>query len=379
MARQPARGSKSAPVPAEHVEQRGPTEFRDPVTRREMQKAAVWFGMALAIAGVIVLAQPLLLIIGGIIFAVFLDGGARLLGRALPIGRGWRLAIVILLGFGFIGWVFWFAGTTIAAQFEALRLVVAAQFERLMAFAASLGLLPRGQAANLGTELLGSVGRLTTAVGSAIGAVGSMILMIVIGIFLAIEPRIYDRGIAWMLPMRHRQRFYRLANHVGFTLRRLLFGRLVGMVFEGFFTWFMLAYVGQIFGVGPVPMAALLGLITGLLAFLPNIGAITSGVIMVAVGFSAGPQEGVWAIIVYFLVQNVDGYLVIPYIARRTVDLAPALVLGMQLLMGALFGILGVLFADPILASLKVVLLDLSGGDVESDAKHPPKAAQKPG
>ena len=86
-----------------------------------MAKAAVWFGMALAIVGVIVLAQPLLLIIGGAIFAVFLDGGARLLGRFLPIPRGWRLLLVLLLGFGFLGWVFWFAGTTIAAQFEALR------------------------------------------------------------------------------------------------------------------------------------------------------------------------------------------------------------------------------------------------------------------
>jgi predicted PurR-regulated permease PerM len=59
-------------------------------------------------------------------------------------------------------------------------------------------------------------------------------------------------------------------------------------------------------------------------------------------------------------VQNIDGYLVVPYIARRTVDLAPAVVLAMQLLMGALFGILGVLFADPILATLKVVLIELS-------------------
>ena len=67
--------------------------------------------------------------------------------------------------------------------------------------------------------------------------------------------------------------------------------------------------------------------ITGLLAFLPNIGAIISGVLMVAVGFSAGPNEGLCAIFVYFFVQNVDGYLVIPYIARRTVDLAPAMVL----------------------------------------------------
>ena len=66
--------------------------------------------------------------------------------------------------------------------------------------------------------------------------------MIVIGIFLASEPRIYDRGIAWMLPLRHRAGFYRIAEHVGFTLRRLLFGRLVGMIFEGVFTWFMLTH-----------------------------------------------------------------------------------------------------------------------------------------
>ena len=141
--------------------------------------------------------------------------------------------------------------------------------------------------------------------------------------------------------------FYRIADHVAFTLRRLLFGRLLGMIFEGFFTWFMLAYVSQSFGLHPIPMAALLGLITGMLAFIPNVGAIISGVLMVAVGFSAGPSEGLFAIFVYFFVQNVDGYLVIPYIARRTVDLAPAIVLGMQLLMGALFGILGVLVRRP--------------------------------
>ena len=368
MATRPAKRTAKVP-PEAHVEQPGPTEFSDPLTRRELKRAIVWFGTALAIVGVIVLAQPLLLIVGGAIFAVFLDGGARLIGRWLPIGRGWRLAIVILLGFGFVGWVGWFAGTTIAEQFETLRMVVTAQFDRLMAFVAGLGLIPNGQAANLGSELLGSVGRLTSAVGSAVGAVGSAILMLVIGIFLAVEPRLYDRGVAWMLPLRHRERFYRIAANVGFTLRRLLFGRLIGMIFEGVFTWFMLAYVSQLFGLAPVPMAALLGLITGLLAFLPNIGAITSGVIMVAVGFSAGPEQGIFAIIVYFLVQNVDGYLVIPYIARRTVDLAPAMVLAMQLLMGALFGILGVLFADPILATLKVMLIELSGAPEKEKKK----------
>ena len=366
-----ASAASAPPTTEPHIERPGPAEFRDPFVRREMQKAAVWLGMALAIVGIIVLAQPLLLIVGGAIFAVFLDGGARLIGRWLPIPRPYRLLLTILLGFGFLGWVFWFAGTTIAAQFEALRIVVTEQFNRVMEFAASLGLLPQGQSGNIGTQLLGSVGRLTSAVGSAIGALTSFIAMIVIGIFLAAEPRIYDRGIAWMLPLRHRAGFYRIAAHVGFTLRRLLFGRLVGMIFEGVFTWFMLAEVSRIVGVGPIPMAALLGLVTGVLAFIPNIGAITSGVLMVAVGFSAGPQQGIYAIFVYFFVQNIDGYLVVPYIARRTVDLAPAVVLAMQLLMGALFGILGVLFADPILATLKVVLVDLSNQQAAKEGETP--------
>src|SRR6185369_16759546 len=64
--------------------------------------------------------------------------------------------------------------------------------------------------------------------------------------------------------------------------------------------------------------------------------------------------------------------LVVPYIARRTVDLAPALVLAMQLLMGALFGILGVLFADPILATLKVALVDLSNRHADSEGEGGP-------
>ena len=363
---------RAPPTVQPHVERPGPAEFRDPIVRRELAKAVVWLGLALVIVGIIVLAQPLLLIVGGAIFAVFLDGGVRVLGRYLPIPRGWRLLLTLLIGFGFIGWVIWFAGTTIGAQFEALREVVTAQFNRLMQFVGTLGILPDGHPPNIGSELLGSVGRLTSAVGSAIGAVTSVIAMIVIGIFLAAEPKIYDRGIAWMLPLRHRAGFYRIAEHVGFTLRRLLFGRLVGMIFEGIFTWVMLS-------IGGVPMAALLGLVTGVLAFIPNIGAITSGVLMVAVGFSAGAHQGIYAIFVYFFVQNIDGYLVVPYIARRTVDLAPAVVLAMQLLMGALFGILGVLFADPILATLKVVLVDVSRRQEEREGERPEVVAGSDG
>ena len=84
-----------------------------------------------------------------------------------------------------------------------------------------------------------------------------------------------------------------------------MLGRLVGMAVEGVGTWILL-------WVGGVPMAALLGILTGLLAFIPNIGAIISGVLLVLVGFSQSVETGLWALGVYFIVQTVDGYLIVP-------------------------------------------------------------------
>ena len=340
-------GSSSA---RPHVEQKGPTELRDPLIVNELKRAGVWLGLAVAIFLVAFLAQPLLLIMAGIVLAATLDGGTRLLGRVLPIPRGWRLAIVTLAALGFVVWVAVFAGMQLVEQAEILRLVLTTQFNRILGWANELGLVQGGvRIEQLSQQLMGSLGRLTTAVGSALGAVTSLVLILVIGIFMAAEPRLYERGVAWMLPMRMRDGFYRTAATMGFTLRRLMFGRLIGMAVEGVGTWLLLM-------LGGVPMAALLGILTGLLAFIPNIGAIVSGVLIVLVGFSAGMEQGLWAIGVYLVVQIVDGYLIVPYVARRTVDLAPALVLGAQLLFGALFGIMGLALADPIVAMIKTGL-----------------------
>lgn len=345
------------------IEKPGPTDIHDSTIIREVQRAAVWIGMIIFVVGCVVLAQPIMLIIGGLVFAVILDGGTRLLGRVLPIGRNWRLAIVTIAGFAFIGWTAYYAGTTLAEQAEALKAVITVQGDRLMNSLRATGLMPEGSLSRMGSQLLGGVGRLTSAISTALGAVSSILMILVIGIFIAIEPKLYDRGVAWMLPTKHRHGFYDLSNKVGFTLRRLMFGRIIGMLVEGVGTWLMLL-------AGGVPMAALLGLITGLGAFIPNIGAIVSGVLMVAVGFSAGNEAGLWAILTYFVVQTVDGYVIVPYVARRTVDLAPALVLAAQLLFGVLFGLMGLLLADPIVATIKVSLEEWSkrrAGMVEDD------------
>jgi predicted PurR-regulated permease PerM len=337
-----------------HVEEAGPTELTDPLVRTEIKRAAVWIGLVLAVLGIIVLAQPLLLIIGGIVFASILDGGTRLLGRVLPIGRGWRLAIVSLAAVAFMVGTFWIAGVQLGSQAAAFTQTVRGQADRALAYAGANGFgFGTVQVDQLTQQLMGGLGRLTSAVSSAIGAFTSFVMILVIGVFIAIEPRLYERGVGWMLPMRSRDSFYRMSSRMGATLRRLMAGRLVGMAVEGIGTWLLL-------WAGGVPMAALLGLLTGILAFLPNIGAIISGVLIVLVGFSAGVDAGLWAIAVYVVVQVVDGYVIVPYVARRTVDLAPATVLGAQLLFGALFGILGLALADPIVAMVKAALQQMS-------------------
>ena len=355
------------------VEPLGPSELRDPFIRQELKRASVWFGLGLAILAVIFLAQPLLLILGGVVFAAILDGGTRLLGRVLPIGRGWRLLIVSLAALaGLVGTV-WFAGVQLGAQAAALRDIVTLQVNRLLEWGASYGLgLESIQPQQIVDQAMSSLGRLTSAVSSMLSGVTNLVMIMVIGLFIAAEPNLYERGIAWMLPSGSRERFYRTSDRMGMTLRRLMAGRLLGMAVEGVGTWLLLM-------AGGVPMAALLGLLTGILAFLPNIGAIISGVLIILVGFSVGVDTGLWAVAVYVIVQVVDGYLIVPYVARKTVDLAPALVLGAQLIFGALFGLIGLALADPIVAMMKAALDQKSIDDHAEAGVPPPPAPAVPG
>jgi predicted PurR-regulated permease PerM len=333
-----------------------PVELSDPGMRREVTRAIIWVSVILSVVLLYVLAQPLFLIIGGLVLASMLDGGARLLGRVLPIGRGKRIAIVALLVFAFLLGVLSYAGLTLVSEFQALKTLVITQVMRGQAYANSLGILPQGgiDVGAIGKQLMGSLGTVTSVLGSALGAVSSLAMIVVLGLFFAAEPRIYERGLGWLVPHDKRADFFKTSTDMARTLRRLMAGRLVGMAVEGVFVSIALWLVG-------VPFALLLGLITGILAFLPNIGAIVSGLLIVLVGFSQGTHVGVLAACVYVAVQMLDGYLIVPMVARRSVDLPPALVLGMQLLLGALFGLLGLMFADPIVAMAKVALERKSG------------------
>jgi predicted PurR-regulated permease PerM len=351
-----------------------PTQIADPVMRREAKKAFVWTLVIGGVALAVYLSQSLLVILGGVILAAMIDGGARLLGRYLHIGRTWRVAIVLLATLAFFIWLAMFAGQQISRQAAEFPALVTAQINELIGWLRGNGLAVEAvELQSVFSNLASGVGTITRAIGGILGGFTTGFLILILGIFIAIEPDIYERGVEWMLPKHLRENFRITGARMGRTLRHLLAGRLVGMLIEGVFTWAMLAYGGLVIGVGTVPMAALLGLLTGLLAFIPNIGAVISGLLMVLVGFSGGTDMGIYTIFVYFFVQTIDGYLLVPMIAKKTVDLAPALVLAAQLILGVLFGILGLALADPLLAMAKVALERRAE---QNDAAHAAKTAK---
>jgi predicted PurR-regulated permease PerM len=327
-----------------------PNEVHDPLVRQELKKVKVWFGAGLLLALAILLIQPLMVIGAGIILGVMFDGGVRLLGRALPIGRGWRLMIVVLGTVLFIVGTFYLMGVGIVQQVEQLRITLEAQTVRLTTYLTSQGLMPgASDISGVARQAMSSVGRLTSWVGSAVGAITTLFFILVLGLFFAMEPRVYERGVQWMVPRDSRAEFALTLDRMGFTLRRLLAGKLIAMVAQGVLTWIVLA-------IGGVPLAALLGIITGVLAFIPNIGAFVSGVLMVAVGFSAGVNTGLFAIGTYVVVQGLDGYVFSPLVAKKTVDMPPALTLGAQILASGLLGLIGLALADAFVAMAKVAL-----------------------
>lgn len=333
------------PVPPSPIELSGRA-------RATLVDAGIWLGLATALFLAWHLASALLLILAGFVFAAGLQGGERLLGKVWPGHRGLRLAIVFALFVAALLGFVYFAGTQIAAQFAELQTTLIKQSDRLSSLAHEYG-LGSGAAgsdpiAALKAQIGGSMGQIFTVIGGVAGVVGSLILIVTFGLFVAADPKLYERGIEWLTPNGRRADLRATLEAMAAMLRRWVAGRLALMLFEGTVIFIGLSLVG-------VPLALLLGLTAGLFAFIPNIGPIASGILIIAVGFSAGTTAGLEAIGVYLTVQVLDNFIS-PMIEKRAVDLAPAVVLAAQLLFGVLFGILGVTLADPIIALVKVAL-----------------------
>ena len=304
--------------------------------------AAVVFAIAALFALCWMLREVLLLTFGAILVATIIRAGARPLMRRLKMGERWAVMLValvlVLTGAG----MFWLFGHQIASQLQGLseRLprAVAAVREWLESNQAGRFLLERASALAEDGSWLENAPRVLAISATTIG---HMFLMLFVGIYLAMNPRLYRDGFVRLFPEGQRKKLHHALNESGDALRKWLLGQLVSMSSVGVLTGVGLWIVGA-----PLPLG--LGIMAGLFEFIPAIGPVLAFVPGVLVALTEGSEVALYAAIVFIVVQQLEGSVIMPLAQRWAVALPPAYGLVAVLSFSLLFGFLGILFGSPL-------------------------------
>lgn len=312
-------------------------------------------------------SDVLLLLFGGILVAVLLRAPTNWLSKktALPENVALMLAICALIG-TLILLVYLFAAplTDQAAQLaNTLPRALAGMRRWLQENNWARPLQP------LMTELTRMkldfqlVGRASGMISSTFEALIGMVVVVFIGIYLAAQPRLYQRGLMHLLPIRLRPRAWEVFDKIGSVLRWWLIGRLTTMMTVGLMAGLGLWWL-------QVPLAFTLGVLSGLLEFIPYVGPVLAAIPALLIAFNIDPMLASYVLLLYGVIQGTENYLLTPLVEQRAVALPPALVIFATLLLAALAGPLGVILASPLTAAgIVTVRLLYIEGVVEQPAK----------
>jgi predicted PurR-regulated permease PerM len=199
-----------------------------------------------------------------------------------------------------------------------------------------------------------------TVFSSTLAALGSLLIVTFVAIYIALDPRTYRRGILHLVPHRGRAKAIEVMDAMGVTLRRWLVAQLIGMVIIGTLTTVALLVLD-------VRAAVALGIIAGILEFVPYFGPILSSVPAIAMGFLDGPEKALWVALAYLVIQQLEGNVVTPLLMKEGLDLPPALTIIGQAVMALAFGFVGLVIAMPLLGAVMVPIKLLYVQDVIGD------------
>ncbi|HEX6099556.1 MAG TPA: AI-2E family transporter [Thermoanaerobaculia bacterium] len=217
-----------------------------------------------------------------------------------------------------------------------------------------------GLRSQLGKEFRGSFQFLFPIVSSVFGAVGGLVLVIFIAMYIAASPGLYREGVLHLVPHNRRQRAEEVVETLGKTLRQWLVARLIAMVLIGTITGVALALL-------KVKGAAALGVLAGLLEFVPFFGPIASAVPAIGVALLDSPQKALYVVILYIVMQQLEGNVITPLLLEKRLDIPPVLTVVTVAALGIVFGVIGMLIAEPLLAAVLVTTKMLYVNDVVGD------------
>jgi predicted PurR-regulated permease PerM len=335
-------------------------------------------------------AAALFLIFAGMLLGVALNATTNRLGQLVSLPHPLRLAIVcvalalLLSGVAFLG------GSTIAQQATVLSNTIKSQLVNVKAFLDrngidtsffDLGSTTAGSAAPSATAPAGtatpthnlpSPGALASSGGAivsqtlklllgAVSAVGNFFIVVFLGLAFAAQPAVYHNGLIFMTPARLRARATVIIDRIGETLERWLIAQIVTMFVVFVVTWIGLSIIG-------IQSSFILGIQAGLLTFIPTIGALLGGLIVVLASLASGWFAGLSAFILFLGVHALESYVLTPLLQRQALDIPPATLFAFQILLGIVFGIWGLALALPLMAVVKVMIDYFKTDEVSSDA-----------
>ncbi|MGE3294541.1 MAG: AI-2E family transporter [Geminicoccaceae bacterium] len=331
---------------------------------RGIARTLLWlFGLALALLFVATTINVLLLIFAGLLVGILLRACSMAVSCRTGLGPGLSLALVLIGLAALLAGAAFFLAPNVAVQLRLLadqlpkawqelqdRLGWLAGDDAFQTLEARIAGSVRGAGGDVASQLVG-------AAWGTVGVIGAAILIFFIGVYLAADPGSYRRGIVALVPPPRRGRASEILDALGSTLLWWLIGKSISMTVVGVLTWIGLWLLD-------VPLPLTLSLIAALLTFVPNLGPVLAAAPAVLLAIPAGLGLAAWVLAMYVAVQTIESYLVTPLVQQRTVALPPALVISMQLIMGALAGAGGLALATPLTAAGLVLTRELYVRDV---------------
>lgn len=325
----------------------------------------------LAVAGILVLLlflwkirDALLFAFAGVLLAVFVRGLANIVHRHTPLSTRWSVILVGVVLVGALVGLGWLLGPRLASQFNELTQRLPTSYDALrdMLGQSQWGSFLVSYLPESGAGLSGgvSMSRLSGMASTALDVMTTFVLVLFIGIFLIADPGLYRRGLLHLVPKRRRERAGEVLDALGEGLWHWLVGRWVASLFV-----FLAATVG-LWLLG-VPLALALGLIAGLLDFVPFVGPIIAAIPAILLAFTVSPTTALYTMLLYLGLQQIEGNIVTPIIQQKAVSLPPAMVLIGLTAFGLLFGLLGILLATPLLVVAMILVKMLYVEDALGD------------
>jgi predicted PurR-regulated permease PerM len=284
-----------------------------------------------------------LLVFAAVWFGVVLSHAANTVSKQFRLPRQWSLGLVVTLFVALITGFFVLLGWQVAQQLRELleHLQRAANELHDWAMRSPAGRQVAASAPTAGEAVRQFDGAMTAMLMTPFGFLINVLFIFFGGLFLAVNPDLYVNGFVRLFPVGRRSVLREVLKEAGEKLWQWTFARLIAMFAVGVASGVGLWLLG-------VPMALTLGILSGLFDFVPNVGPIIATALPVVVSLPLGGLTPLWVLLLYFVIQQIESFLLTPIVMRRETRLPPAVVLAAQLLFWLLFGILGVTFATPV-------------------------------